>query len=331
DAAGLDLTVRRFDEAVIIDARKAAQRADQADVRTFRSFDRADTAIGCRVNVAYFKACTFTREAARPKSRKTPLVRNFAQGIRLVHKLAQLRTAEELANRSHNRLGVHQVVRHRRRHLLVHAHLFLDGAFHADEADTELVFEKFANRADAAIAEMVDVIHYADVLAQLQQIFDCRNKVRRIECAVIERRIEAQLDVEFQAAHAAEIVFAGIEKHSAEKIGSRFKRRRVAWAQLAVDFNQRFFRRADGVFVQGARKHYADVVAFRKEHIDFRDPTFGKCLPDFRCQRLIRFEQNFTGLAIDHVGYGIGAFKVLQRRANLRHARLDHFLEEIFV
>src|SRR5207249_394392 len=110
DAAGFDLTVRRFDEAVIVDARKAAQRADQTDVRTFRSFDRADTAIVCRVHVAYFKAGTFTREAARSKSRKTPLVRDFAQGIRLVHELAQLRAAEELANRSHNRLGVHQVV-----------------------------------------------------------------------------------------------------------------------------------------------------------------------------------------------------------------------------
>src|SRR5207244_4767250 len=119
DAAGLDLTVRRFDEAVIVDARKAAQRADQTDVRTFRSFNRADTAIVCRVNVAYFKACTFTREAAGPKSRKTPLVRDFAQGIRLVHELAQLRTAEELANRSNNWLGIAYVERYRGDSVLV--------------------------------------------------------------------------------------------------------------------------------------------------------------------------------------------------------------------
>ena len=75
---------------------------------------------------------------------------------------------EEFADRGHNRLGVHQVVRHGRGHFLVHAHLFLDGAFHADQADAELVFEQFADRANAAVAEMVDVVHHADVLAQLE-------------------------------------------------------------------------------------------------------------------------------------------------------------------
>jgi len=34
----------------------------------------------------------------------------------------------------------------------------------ADEADTELVFEQFANRANAAVAEVVDVVDDADVL-----------------------------------------------------------------------------------------------------------------------------------------------------------------------
>ena len=38
-------------------------------------------------------------------------------------------------------------------------HLFLDGAFHAHEADAELIFEQFANRANAAVAEVIDVVH----------------------------------------------------------------------------------------------------------------------------------------------------------------------------
>ena len=75
---------------------------------------------------------------------------------------------EEFADRGHNRLGVDQVVRHGRGHFLIHAHLFLDGAFHTDQADAELVFEQFADRADAAVAEMVDVVDHADVLAQLE-------------------------------------------------------------------------------------------------------------------------------------------------------------------
>src|SRR5580704_3008835 len=91
DAATLDLAVRRLDEAVVVDARKARQRADQTDVRTFRRFDWADAAVVGRVNVADFKSSAFARQTARSKSRKTPLVRNFAQGIGLVHELTELR------------------------------------------------------------------------------------------------------------------------------------------------------------------------------------------------------------------------------------------------
>ena len=108
----------------------------------------------------------------------------------MVHELAELRRSEKLANRRHDRLGVDQVVRHGRGHFLVHAHLFLDGAFHADEADAELVFEQFADRADAAVAEMVDVVDDADVLARLEEVLDRRNEVRRIERAVIGRSVE---------------------------------------------------------------------------------------------------------------------------------------------
>src|SRR5258708_238959 len=135
DAAALDLAVGRFDETVVVDAREAAQRADQADVRAFRRFNRADTAVVRRVHVANFESSALARESARPKGRETPLVRGFAERVSLVHELAELRRTKDLADRSHNRLGVHQVVRHGRGHFLAHAHLFLDAAFHADEAD----------------------------------------------------------------------------------------------------------------------------------------------------------------------------------------------------
>ena len=80
--------------------------------------------------------------------------------------------SEEFADRRHHRLRVHQVVRHRRRHFLVHAHLFFDGAFHADQSDAELVFEQLAHRANAAIAQVIDVVHRANTAAQLQQVLN---------------------------------------------------------------------------------------------------------------------------------------------------------------
>src|SRR3546814_8741497 len=65
---------------------EARERVDQADVRTFRGFNRADAAIMGGVNVAHFKARAFTGKTARPERRHTTLVRDFGQRIGLIHR-----------------------------------------------------------------------------------------------------------------------------------------------------------------------------------------------------------------------------------------------------
>ena len=172
-----------------------------------------------RVDVANFKSSAFARQPAWPQGRQTPLVRDFRQRIRLIHELRELRRSKELADRGHHRLGVDQVVRHGRRHFLVHAHLFLDGALHADQADAELIFEQLAHRANAAIAQVIDVIHRADVLAQLEQVLDGRVKVVGIKRPLFQARrllVLKQLDVELQPAHARKVILARIEEHALE-------------------------------------------------------------------------------------------------------------------
>ena len=67
------------------------------------------------------------------------------------------------ANRGHDGLGVDQVVRHGGRHFLVDRHVLLDGALHAHQADPELVLEQLADRADAPVAQMIDVVHVGRV------------------------------------------------------------------------------------------------------------------------------------------------------------------------
>src|SRR6202030_3384792 len=74
NAAALDLAVGRFDEAVVVDAREAAQGADQTDVRAFRRFNGADAAVVRRVHVANFESSAFARQTTWPKGRETPLV-----------------------------------------------------------------------------------------------------------------------------------------------------------------------------------------------------------------------------------------------------------------
>ena len=134
-------------------------------------------------------------------------------------------------------------MRHGRRHFLVHAHLFLDRAFHADQADAELIFQQLANRAHAAIAKVIDVVYRADVLAQLEQVLDGRVEVGGIKRALFQARrllVLEQLDVELQPAHAREIVLARIEEHALEQCRRRVERRRIAGAQLAINLDQRF-------------------------------------------------------------------------------------------
>ena len=235
--------VRAFDEAVIVDPRKAGERGDQPDVRTFRRFDRADAAVMRGMHVAHFEAGALAAQTARSQRRKTPLVGDLRERIGLIHELRKLAGAEEFADGRHHRLGVHQVVRHGRRHFLVHRHLFLDGALHAHQADAELVFEQLAHRAHAAVAQVVDVVHRADALAQLEQVGDGVAEVFAVERALVQAGgvgLVVQLDVELHAAHARKIVLARVEEHALEKLGGGIERGRIARTQLAVDLDQRF-------------------------------------------------------------------------------------------
>ena len=328
-AAVLHLAVRRLDEAVVVDPRIAAQRGNQTDVRAFRRFNRADTAIVRRVNVADFESRALTRQTARPKSREAALVRDLRQRVGLIHELRQLRRSEELADGSHHRLGVHQVVRHGRGHFLVHAHLFLDGAFHADQADAELVLEQLAHRADAAVAEVIDVVHRADVLAQLEQVTDGSVEIIRLERAVFQvGRVLAfeQLDVELQAAHAREVVLSRIEEHSVEERCRRIQRRRIARTQLAVDLDQRFLRRLDRVATQRGADHRAHIVALREEDVHFGNAGFQQLRQLVGRQLRVSFQQHFAGIGVDHIGGYEGAFQVGVVDLDLGNLVLQDFL-----
>src|SRR5207248_11355359 len=95
--------------------------------------------------------------------------------------------------------------------------------------------------AHAAIAEVIDVIHRADALAQFQQVLDRRVEVIGIKRALVERGCIAvleQLDIELQPAHLREVVFPRIKKHSMKKSGCGVERRRITGAQLAVNLDQ---------------------------------------------------------------------------------------------
>ena len=171
-----DLAVRALDEAVLVDARKRRQRVDEADVRAFRRLDGADAAVVRRMHVAHLEARALTRQTARAKRRQAALVGDFRQRVGLVHELGELRGAEELAHGGGRRLGVDQILRHHRVDI-DRGHALLDGALHAQQADAVLVLHQLADRAHAAVAEMVDVVDLALAVAQVDQRLDDREDV----------------------------------------------------------------------------------------------------------------------------------------------------------
>src|SRR5882757_8659639 len=70
----VDFAVRRLDKTKFVNARKRRHRTDQADVRTFRCFDRADASVMGRMDVAYFESSAIAAQTARPERRETTLV-----------------------------------------------------------------------------------------------------------------------------------------------------------------------------------------------------------------------------------------------------------------
>src|SRR6185312_5845397 len=93
----------------------------------------------------------------RTKSGQAALVRDLGQRVDLVHELRQLGRAEELADDADERRRVQQVARGDQR-LVLNGHAVADDARHLREADADLVLEQLAHAADAAVAEVVDVV-----------------------------------------------------------------------------------------------------------------------------------------------------------------------------
>jgi hypothetical protein len=219
------LAVGRFDEAVLVHPREGGERVDQADVRAFRRLDRAHPAVVGRVHVAHLEARALAGQTARPERREAALVRDFRQRVGLVHELRQLRGAEELAHRRRGRLRVDQVLRHHRVDL-DRRHALLDRALHAQQADAVLVLHQLADRAHAAVAEVVDVVDVALAVAQVHQRLDAGDDVFLAQRALRVLGIEREAHVHLHAAHGGQVVALG-SKNSC-RTASRRPRRSAA-------------------------------------------------------------------------------------------------------
>ena len=153
------LAVRRFDEPEVVDAREGAQRADEADVRPLRGLDRANAAVVGGMNVPHLEAGTVAAEAAGSERGKAPLVGQLRERIGLIHELAELRASEEVPHHAAEGFRVDEL---RWRDVfesgIKKGHALLDHTLGARQAGAALVGKELAHGADAATAQVIDVV-----------------------------------------------------------------------------------------------------------------------------------------------------------------------------
>ncbi len=165
----VDLSVRSFDEAVLIDLRVCRQRVDQADVGAFRRLDRAHSSIVRIMYVTDFETCSVSGKTAGSQCRETSLMCNLGQRVVLVHELGQLGRSEELLERGADRLCVNQCSRVR---VIYAGHLLADTTLHTGHSDAELILQQFSDASDPAVSEVINVVLVADAVLQMHVVVD---------------------------------------------------------------------------------------------------------------------------------------------------------------
>ena len=132
--------------------------------------------------------------------------------------------------------------------LIEQRHALFHQALGAGQTDAALVGEQFADRADAAAAEMIDVVQRAFAAAQIDQILDRGDEIFVGQDALVEIDLDAELLVDLVTADAAEIVTLRIEEQPLDQRARVRGRRRIARTQPAIDILERLFLVVAGSF-----------------------------------------------------------------------------------
>ena len=250
------------------------------------------------MHVAHFEAGALTRQAARPEGRETPLVRELGERVRLVHELRQLGRPEERLDHRRHRAGVDQVVERDLLGIGVDAHPLLDQPRHARQADRELVRDQLTHRADAAVAQVVDVVRVPAAVRQVDQVADDRDEVVLGEDGVVRVGLEPEPLVDLVPAHAPEVVALRVEEQALDLLPRRLQVRRVAGPEQGVDLLEGLGLAVGRVLLQRVLDQRRLAARTGEQHVDLVDAG----LEDLRLERL---GQVGTGLG-QHLAVGIG-------------------------
>ncbi len=322
-----DAPIRALDEAVLIDARISREAVDQADVRAFRRLDRTDAAVMRRMHVAHLEAGTLARQTARAKRRETALMRDLGERVGLIHELRELRRAEELAHRGSRGLRVDQIVRHHRVDL-DRTHTLADRALHAQEADAILILHQLADRADTAIAEMIDVVDLAAAVFQFDEHAQDGDDVVLAEHPHRILGLEAEARIHLHAADGREIVALRIEEQAFEERFRRLEGRRLARAHHAIDIDERLFAARILVDLQRVAQIRPDRHVIDRDHRQFEDVRLLDRLDQLLGHFVAGFGIDLAGILVDDIDRQVLTDDVLAADADFLQTLIVEFLRE---
>src|SRR5439155_4628893 len=118
-------------------------------------------------------------------------------------------------------------------------HALLDDPLHAQQAHPERVLDQLADRANAAVAEVVDVVRMADAVVQLDHHGDDLDEVFLGQDPLNLGNLEVEAAVDLVAADLTEVVAAEVEEERVDQVAGVLDRRRVTGTQASVELEQR--------------------------------------------------------------------------------------------
>ncbi len=335
-----DLAVRRLDKAEAVDDAVRAEARDEANVGTLGRLDRAEPPVVGVVDVADLEARALARQAARPKGRHAALVRQFGQRVRLVHELRQLVGAEERVDHARHCPRVDEVLRGELIRI-AEVHSLLDRARHAGEPERELLPELLADGPHAAVAEVVDVVHLALAVLQLDELGDDRDDVLLAQRQRRDALVEPEPPVHAVAADVAQVVALVREEEPVEEGARRLDVGRLGPAELLVEVRERLGGRVRRVLLERVeQRRHVELLLLRVVVVG-RFASQDDRLDTSRLERVVvllgervlggqhdfalgRFAENLARVLVDHLVFDLDG----QRR---REHAADELLEGALV
>ena len=310
------------------------------------------------MHVADLEARAVAREAAGAEGGEAALVGQARERVRLVHELGELAAGEELAHDGAEGLGVHEARRAEHLALVVgvlaagHRHALVDRALRAREADAALVLQQLARGADAAGAEVVDVVDVdgrrlaplRDAVAALGLLgrgvhrgeeAEGGDDVALVEDAQLGRELGrllavgvaevAELEVELVAADLPEVVAAVVEEEAADELLRVGGGDGVAGAEAVVDVLEGLLLAVRRVGAHRLEHHAA--VPRDVERLELGDAGLGELVEGVDLHELVAVREERVRLRVADVlreDEGVEAAGVPARveDLDLLHARL---------